>query len=360
MAHGSVAILGAGAIGGYVGAMLHRAGVPVVLVDHWSEHVEAVRRHGLRIESSEGNLIEHPPIFHISQMQAVCAHAPELSIMSVKLYDTEWAAALLATYLEARVPIITVQNALVEETVARIVGWQRTLGGIATGMNVELTEPGVVRRMSARFSGAPVFKIGELSGRDTPRVRHAVELLSTVDTSVVTTDLWNDRWLKLTINSMVSPLGALSALSLDQVLVRPDAQQIVTRLAAECFAVGEALGFVPHPVFGLEGSGWRKAAEGDPDACSAVDQACRREAGRVAKGYVSGTGQDLRKGRKSEVDFFNGYIAARGRECGVDALTHSAVMRTVKAIEVGRSVPEIGLLAQLGGLSTTVQGVQGQ
>ena len=344
---GSVAILGSGAIGSYVGAMLSLAGEEVVLIDGWPAHVEAVRKDGLRIEGPDGVHEARPAILHLGEAQQLRLTPPRLVILSVKLYDTEWAATMARDMLKPGAPLLTVQNSLVEETVARIVGWPRVLGGIATGMNVELAGPRLVRRGTTRFRSAPVFKIGELHGRLTPRVQAIVELMSKVDTAVGTTNLWNDRWLKLCINSMVSAIGGIANLPLDEVHRLPEARAVGIRLGAEACAVGEALGFDPGPVFAVAPGRWIAAGAGDAAAARDVERAFVAQADKAEAGYRSGTLQDLLRGRRTEVDYFNGYIADRGKEVGVAAPTHDSVARMVREIEAGHRSPAMRNLKDL-------------
>jgi len=341
-----VLILGAGAIGGYVGSMLSAAGEPVVLVDGWPPHVEAVRERGFRIEGPDGVHEARPEILHLGEIQGLKPR-PRLAVLSVKLYDTEWAAAMIRPLLGPGAAVLTLQNALVEETVARIVGWSRVLGGIATGMNVELAGPGLIRRGSARFGAEPVFKIGEMHGRATPRARAIADLFAKVDTAKVTTDLWNDRWLKLTINATVSAIGGIADLSLDAVHRVPEAQRVGLRLAAEACAVGAAMGFDPAPLFGLPAERWMAAQRGDAVAAAETRAAYEAQGDKVVQGYRSGTLQDLARGRRTEAEFFNGYIAERGAECGVPAPTHAAVAAMMREIEAGRRAPGRANLAEL-------------
>ena len=68
---------------------------------------------------------------------------------------------------------------------------------------------------------------------------------------------------------------------------------------------------------------------------------------RRPEGGRSGKAQDIAKGRRTEVDFMNGYVAARGAECGIPAPTHSAVAALVKRVERGELAPARGLLDKL-------------
>jgi len=189
---GLAAVLGGGVVGSYVGGMLAAADVKVVLIDGWSEHVQAVRARGLSIASPEGESSASPEAWYLADAWRLRALKPDVAILAAKLYDTDWSARLLAQWLPAKVPVATMQNGQVEETVARALGWARTLGVIAGGLDVSMPGPGAVRRWRRRGTGT-TFKVGELHSRSTPRAHALAALLERVDHARLTTDLWGER-----------------------------------------------------------------------------------------------------------------------------------------------------------------------
>ena len=335
-ARGSVVFLGGGAVGSYTGGMLAAAGHEVVLIDGWTAHVEAIRARGLTIASPEGEQLVRPEAWHLGEAARLRERTPEAAFLTVKLYDTAWAAALLAQWLPPGVPVVTLQNALVEETVAQAVGWGRVLGCIGGGMDVSLREPGVVHRSRRRHATpAPVFKVGETHGRITPRAERLAALLADVDRSVATPDLWSVRWEKLCANAMTTGLSGLGGYSLKEVYTRDDTRRLAVRLGAEALAVGEALGFGVPKLFGLPPGTWRAADRGDVAAHAAAMQALATQAESMVEGGMSGTLQDLRKGRPTEVDFLNGYVAREGGRIGVPSPTHGNVAAMIREVERG-------------------------
>lgn len=89
-------ILGGGAVGSYVGGMLAAAGVKVVLIDGWPEHVESIRAHGLSIATPEGETLARPEAWHLAEAYRLRTLEPSAAFLATKLYDTEWSASLLA------------------------------------------------------------------------------------------------------------------------------------------------------------------------------------------------------------------------------------------------------------------------
>src|SRR5262245_59391118 len=138
---GPIVFMGAGAVGGYVGGMLSAAGEDIVLIDAWPAHIEAIRTDGLKLDTPEGAIETKPRALHICDVHQLAGESVRLAFLCVKLYDTKWAAALLGDIV-GDVPIVTMQNALVEHDVARIVGQSRTIGAIAGTLDVALIAPG--------------------------------------------------------------------------------------------------------------------------------------------------------------------------------------------------------------------------
>ncbi|MDP3416545.1 ketopantoate reductase family protein [Falsiroseomonas sp.] len=343
---GCVVLLGGGAVGSLIGGGLAAAGHEVVLVDGWHDHVEAIRADGLLMTTPEGAQRARLQAWHLGDAHRLRNVRPDVAFLTVKLYDTDWAAALLETWLPQSVPVVTMQNALVEERVARIVGHGRTLGGIGSGLDVFMAGPGEVRRTRKRgAAGGTVFKIGEMHGRRTPRAEAIAAMLSDVDTAGVTTDLWTERWVKLTANTMTSGLSGLTGLSLKAVYSGEETRRIAIRLGAEAITLGRAMGFTLERLFGLPGEAWLRAAAGDAEAEAAALDTMAAQAASMVDGGMSGTLQDLSKGRPTEVAFFNGFIATEAARLGLAAPTHARVAALIAEAESGALPLGLGNLA---------------
>src|SRR6185295_19704545 len=156
-----IGIIGAGAIGCVVGGMLTKAGRDVTLIDQWPEHVEAMRRKGIRLSGTCGDHLIPVKALHIHEAQSIGAPFDAVFV-AVKSYDTEWATHLAVSYLAApHGVVVDFQNGINDERVAAIAGRERTLGCVIT-IGAGLYEPGYALRTD---SGSVGFKIGEHDGR---------------------------------------------------------------------------------------------------------------------------------------------------------------------------------------------------
>jgi 2-dehydropantoate 2-reductase len=344
-----IAVVGAGAVGGWVGGKLAQAGFDMTLIDAWPEHVSAMQERGV-ILAEPGREVRTPlRALHIGQAQSLYKDPIDLAFVCVKLYDTDWAAALIAPYLSSSGYIVTLQNGLAEERIAAVVGWERTVGCVGGGMYVRLDGPGHIAR--ARCPGKSVsktFHVGEVHGRVTPRVRQLAEMLSHVDAAGCTTNLWGLRWSKLVANAMTSALCAAGGLSLKRLFSEPESQQLMLRLAGEAIEVGTALGYAVEPIFGVEAGRWVAAAAGDSHCLADVEAAFRAQREVLTEASLSGTAQDIAKGRRTEIDYMNGYVAARAVEAGLSAPLHAALTALIKKMELGQISPGRESMGMLG------------
>jgi len=184
-----------------------------------------------------------------------------------------------------------------------------------------------------------VFRVGEVHGRITPRARSVVEMLRHVDGAEVTTNLWGERWSKLTANAMMSALCAASGLKLRQLYLDPFGQRIMARLGGEAAATGLALGFVVENIFGIAPDRWVAAAGGDVSAMADTRAALQHQTEDMEESALSGMAQDLAKGRRTEIEYMNGYVVAKAVEAGTAAPTHAAIVSLITKMERGAARP---------------------
>src|SRR6185312_318625 len=124
-----IAVLGAGANGASIGADLTTAGLDVVLIEQWPEHVERMRADGLRILSPDGELHVRPRTMHLCEV-ATLRTKFDLVLMLMKAYDSPWAARLIAPHLADDGLLAGLQNGMTVDAIAEAVGVERTMGTV--------------------------------------------------------------------------------------------------------------------------------------------------------------------------------------------------------------------------------------
>jgi len=348
-----IVMFGAGAVGGYVGAHLGQQGYDVTLVDFWHDHIEAIRARGLEISglTAEEHQIVQVRTMHLHEVSTLCSRDPiDIAFVSVKSYDTEWITTLLRQYLAPGGFVVSLQNCINEERIAAIVGWGRTVGCIASQISVELSEPGRIRRQVAKGSkDHVVFRVGEVHGRITRRVSELAEMLMAVDGAKATTNLWGERWSKLCQNGMKNGISAATGLTSKEIDRNEATRRFSIRLGGEGVRIGQALGFALEKIGKLDPDRLAQAAEGEPAALREVEGLLVESAGSSGRGEQQrpSMGQDIIKGRRTEIEFINGFIARKGAEIGIAAPANARLTNLVQAVECGEIAPSPRTIAEI-------------
>jgi len=340
-----IAIVGTGAVGGYTGAHMAQAGEDVIFIDPWPEHVERMRSAGLRISHLTGEEFTTPVrALHLTDVQHLSKERPiDIAFVCMKSYDTAWATQMIAQYLGPNGFVVSLQNCMNEETVARVVGWGKTLGCIASSITVDLCEPGHVRRAAgkSRGKGHTVYRVGEVHGRITDRAQEVHRLVDYADGAVVTQNLWGERWSKLVTNVMGNGLSACTGMISRDMLSNDTIRRFSARLGSEAIRVGQALGYELEEISHLPPEVIARAGEGDPAATREYDEHRLAEAQRPGGGaHRPSMGQDMVKGRRTEIEFLNGFVVRKGEEVGMATPANAALTDIVKRVERGELQPD--------------------
>jgi 2-dehydropantoate 2-reductase len=265
-----IAVVGAGAVGGYVGAHLTAGGHDVTLIDPWPEHVETMKANGMEIfgMTPEERMTVKVNAIHLTEVQQVAKQKPiDIAFISVKSYDTVWATQMIAQYLSSTGCVVSMQNCINEERVAGVVGWGRTLGCIVTGgVGVDLYQPGHIRRGYAKRADITSFYIGEPSGLITKRSEEIADIMSCVDASKATDNLWGERWTKLCVNGMRNGVSAATGMGGNARDGHDAVRRICIQLGGEAVRVGQKLGYKLGKVGALPYEMLAEAMEGNPGA----------------------------------------------------------------------------------------------
>ncbi|HKU45810.1 MAG TPA: 2-dehydropantoate 2-reductase [Burkholderiales bacterium] len=343
-----IAIVGAGALGGYVGGNFARQGLDVTLIDPWPENVDIIRARGLELDglTPEEQFTVKPKIIHVTEVQGLARTPVDVAFVAMKSYDTLWATALIAPYLAEQGFVVSLQNCMNEETIAGVVGWGRTVGVVASQISVDLYEAGRIRRTIPKGGDKyTIFRVGEPHGRITPRVEELVGWFRGIDSAKATTNLWGERWSKLVQNAMGNGVTAATGMTTPACLADAKIRRFQIALAGEGVRVGQALGYTLEKIRAIEPELYARAAEGDGGAMAQIESVIVPKANPRGDIQRPSMAQDILKGRRTEIDAMNGYIARKGAEVGVSAPSHSKLAAIVTRVERGEVRPSPALLA---------------
>ena len=335
-----IAIMGTGAVGAYAGAHMARAGEDVTFIDPWPVNVETMRAKGLTVSHLRDVPTWSTPVraLHLTDLQQCAKEQPfDIAFVCMKSYDTEWATTMIAQYLSPNGFVVSLQNCMNEETIAGVVGWGKVVGCIASSITVDLFEPGHVKRAAGKSGDKhTVFRTGEVHGRITDRVEEIRRLVALSDSALATTNLWGERWSKLVTNAMANGMSASTGLISKDILRNDTLRRFGARLGSEAIRVGQALGYELEDIHHIDPEVIAKAGEGDPAAVREYDAHRLEEVNKAGGGeHRPSMGQDMVKGRRTEIEFLNGLIVRKGDEVGIPTRANAALVDIVKRVERG-------------------------
>jgi 2-dehydropantoate 2-reductase len=304
-----IAVMAAGAVGGYFGARLKAAGHAVVFFARGA-HLAAIRKDGLKLESPLGDL-------HVKDVRATddpAGIAPvDLVLFAVKLWDTERAAEQLRPLVASHTRVITLQNGVDSvERLTPILGDAAVIGG-STYVVTVIAAPGVIRHTS------PFARIrcGRLDGQPDSVLAGYVEQVRAAGIDITLSDrMRTELWKKFVLLSGTSGITASTRQSLGPIRADPEVRALFFKLMGEAMAVGKAAGVAFPPDFAEE---LERSVEAFPPTMRAS------------------MAHDLERGNRLELDWLAGKVVALGRALGVPTPANESVYAMLKLHRMGRA-----------------------
>lgn len=307
----SIAVVGAGAVGSYYGAMLARAGHRVTLIGR-VPHVAAIQQRGLQLH--KGGKVESIRVGASTELSAV--RDADLVLFCVKSTDTEAVGRDIAPHVKAAALVLSLQNGVDNApTLARLV--RGTVVPTVVYVATAMPEPGAVQH-----NGRGDLVIGPLDAAQAgdaalqTRLQGAVALFASADVPVtISPDVMAALWRKLLLNCAYNAISGLAQLPYGVMAAVPDVVELQRTVVREVVAVADADG-----------------VKLDLDASL---QAMERLAATMPAQHSS-TAQDMARGKRSEIDHLNGTVVRRGAARGVPTPANQALYALVKLVEAGR------------------------
>ncbi|MBN2028409.1 MAG: ketopantoate reductase family protein [Actinobacteria bacterium] len=319
-----IALVGAGAMGTIIGALVTKGGEDIVLVDVNEPHVAALNDKGAKI------------VGHMDLTVPVKAVTPDgmegtydLIIYLVKTTYDDKALPEIVPFIGDKSMVITLQNGVPEERVAEVVGRERTLGG-AIGWGATFIGPGV-----SELTYEPVemtYDIGEMDGSVSERVEAVKAVLDKAGEAHISTNLAGTRWVKLMVNVSMSGLSTALDCTYGDILDDDKATIAALSIILETLKTAKALGIAMEPLKGV-----------DPNVMVDVVKESEENAVKVfrmiyerAREQVASMLQDVRRGIPCEVETLNGYLSRKSAEAGVPTPVNDKVAEIIRGIEAGK------------------------
>ena len=297
-----IAVVGAGAVGGYFGGMLARADAPTVFIGR-KDFADAVSANGLILDKSQG--VERIRVSATTAMSAVrdCS----LILFCVKANDSSATAKQMAPFLAPDATVVCLQNGV--DNADRVRGAANAIAvPAAVYVAVSVPEPGRVKHLARGdlIIGPPSEKTTELANL----------FISAGIPCRMSDNIEGELWVKLLRNCALNAISALAHARYGEIAQNADAKQLMKQIIDEVLAVAQAAGITLPGVKDRQ-SGMTAAMELATQMTDAF----------------SSTAQDLNRGRPTEIDALNGYIARLGAKLGIPTPVNHALFTLVKLAE---------------------------
>jgi 2-dehydropantoate 2-reductase len=309
-----IGVIGAGAIGGAIAALLARDGYEVEVTAR-GENLRAIRADGIRLTGGWGNFTA------VVAASETLTRAPALAIVAVKAQDAR-AAILANAKLVNGIPVVVVQNGL--EGVAgttSLLPRSDVVGALAM-YATSLIEPG---HIDITTTGTTY-----IGGGDDLPARYAVSILGEVMPTELTGNFAGAQWTKLLVNQ-VNALPAITGWSVQEVIGNPALRRILTRSMRENVGIGLAAGVRFAPLQGLTGARLRLFLAAPVPLAESLPKLMARRMGAVPN--PGSTLQSIRRGSKTEIDYLNGAVVAAASRLGREAPVNAAIVELVHEVE---------------------------
>jgi 2-dehydropantoate 2-reductase len=321
----NIGVVGAGAIGGTTAAFLAKSGWDVEIVCKRQEIADITISRGFHICGLKGeHYIPMPAVKNIKDL----AGPKEVVLLATKATDCIEAAKELQPILSDSSVVVSLQNGICEDSLADVLGRDRVVGCVV-GWGATMHGPGEIE-----VTSPGEFVIGNIDHRTDPRLPLLQDMLRAVVPTRISDNIMGELYSKLIINSCINSLGVITGMNLGKLLARSKIRKIFTALMQEAMAVAAAKGIKVEPGGGgkldyyrfLDGSSFMSIFKRD---------ILIRIIGFKYRRIRSSSLQSLERGRRTEIDFLNGYICDRGREHGVPTPVNDAVVDMIRQIEAG-------------------------
>jgi 2-dehydropantoate 2-reductase len=327
-----ILIVGIGALGGTIAARAIRAGLSVRLAARNADSAEALRRSGLRV-SGIGGKVRADAI----DVAAVEAYGKgdqfDLILLATKAQDALEVAPHVVGLLAPEGVILPIQNGGVARVLADRLGEDKILGGFSN-LGATMVGPGVCEQKNAGH-----LVIGELAGGVSERVERVAHALGRAIEVKVSSNMTGAIWSKLLINCSVTTIGAICSQTMRQYMETKAGKEVFRRAYEEALSVAVATGARPE----------RLAVDPIPPQCyESWVEAMIAFYGDVKPSML----QDFERGRRTEIDFINGYVVTLGQASGVPVDMNTKITDLVCQIERGDLQPAPGRMNDLASINS--------
>lgn len=320
------ALMGVGSLGTIIGALVSKNGGEMTLIDANRAHVDALNKNGATVVGKMQ--LEGMPVMAITpdQMEGIY----DIVILLAKQTYNDVALRQLMPHLGPESVVCTLQNGVPEESVGKVVGKERTVGGIV-GWGASFRGPGV-SELTSDIS-AMRYEIGEIDGKRTERIEAVAKVLSLAGTCVVMDNLMGTRWSKVIQNATLSGMSAALGCTYAEILDNEKAISCAAHVGNEIVRIVRKREIKLEDL--VPGWSYYSLAFDDAQGLRRAN-AWLREYFKPHRPLKASMLQDMEKGIPCEIDYIVGICSEWGKKVGVPTPACDTIIEIVKDFESGR------------------------
>lgn len=299
---GKVAVVGTGAVGGYFGGMLLRAGVPVVMIGR-PAFVAAVKNSGLFLDTTQFKETVHPEVSTELAAVAGC----DVVLFCVKTTDSTAVSSELTRFLAPDATLVSLQNGVNNvQDIHEASGIEAVAAVVYVA--AAMPSPGTIKH-----GGRGDLVIGPPS----PRTERIAALFASANVLCrVSENIEAELWTKFVWNCAFNAISGLGLVTYDEIVQSEEARRVVEAAVYETLRVAQAKGIQPARF---------------ENPANTIAAAFNITEWMV--GTRSSTAQDMARRKRTEIDALNGYVAKLGAQFGIPTPVNQALYALVKLQE---------------------------
>ncbi len=329
------AIYGAGSLGTVLGAFISRAGTKIDLINRNQEHVKALNENGATVT---GGLELKVPVRAMLPEDMTGLY--DVIFLLTKQQQNKEASDIILDHLSKDGVLVTLQNGIPEPSLEEIFGKERVMG-CTVEWGATLESPGVCLFTSDPSPEKLSFQTGRPAYLDNDRFERAVSLLKLMGPVNISDNFTGVRWSKLLVNAVFAGIGTVMGGTFGDVAKDRTAQKAASRCIKECIDTAHAAGVTFTDVQGINIS--KLFYYDGPLKKRFVEfllPLAMRKNGSIEPSML----QDLKRGKKCEVEFINGEVCRFGKSYGIPTPVNDRIVELIKKKESGEYPPEKNIL----------------
>ncbi len=320
----SIGVVGAGAIGGITAGFIAKMGYDVEIVCKYSDLADRIRQTGIHIFGVKGDYtVRMSAVARIQELK----DKKDVVFLATKATDMMDAARSLLPYLKEDSLVVSLQNGICEDALAKVLGRERTIGCVV-GWGATMHSPGELEMTSTGE-----FIVGNIDQKPDDRLLYVKELLDNVVPVEISDNIMGNLYSKLIINSCITSLGAICGLTLGKMLAQKKIRTLFIEIMREAMAVAAAMELHVEP-YGRK-LDYYKFLDKGTSLANFQRHLLIRLIGLKYRKLKSSSLQSLERGKPSEIDYLNGYIVSKAREHSIPTPVNDKIVQMIKEIEGG-------------------------